>query len=607
MVKEKIVHAFNEAGPEYIPMAGETISEQGFPLEGSLNLPVRMVRSLAAIEVSLADDVSFDWQEKFILQSMHAVRVNSHLQVIHNECNEEHVVEAPSIPVVAANNVVTERIAVPAGVNNAVTLAGLYLPESEVCMDAQSQEEEATCIIIGGICLGDNPANTKTSYYRVDIKNTAGEEFGQVLRNHKYYITVHDVLNEGSIDPDDAETELVLTLEVYDWLEDDNTNIVYGPDNKYLALSPNDVTVAYFIGAERTVEIKTNYDNYTIEWIAEDGTVKSAAVGVGEGSVTTEYFTIENNGGFLHIIAIQENSGNNATERYEYLQIKAGDITARMKITQLAQNFYKRTYVSIFSPLGLQGNLGDDILYAGQNDGDAVATVLRNFFKNEDYFGDEDTLSFGGFTLSALPLTGTDVKINAQMADLFDGILIPYLFNCSANQAQILINWLGRSNQNRVLMVYSHETTLINALGNSTKSISISSGQKYLLSTDTPDFIADGPFGKVDLNSGLSAIMETAGNITVLDISDNSNSGIKPILVNSANPNEVIFGIDPERRIIYMGDPYLFSAESQYEHVAGLFSENGVIALGRTPDILLTNLIAWIAETVIGEELAPRE
>ncbi|MCD7978702.1 MAG: hypothetical protein LUG51_16750 [Tannerellaceae bacterium] len=59
--------------------------------------------------------------------------------------------------------------------------------------------------------------------------------------------------------------------------------------------------------------------------------------------------------------------------------------------------------------------------------------------------------------------------------------------------------------------------------------------------------------------------------------------------------------------MIYIGDPYLFPAESQYDDQTSPFSGNGIINPARTPDILLNNVITWIAETVIREQLGAHQ
>ncbi|MCD7978704.1 MAG: fimbrial protein [Tannerellaceae bacterium] len=510
---QRIVSSYTESGPEYIPMFGEATRTQGLSSGEEITIPVRMLRSMATVGVNLKENPGFDWDERFLLKSMEVHRAQSSIQVIPSDYDKTNVkVTVPSIPAGSANTITTDRIATGNNTSPVYTLSGIYLPESVAYTDPVQQSEEATCVIIGGIYLGDNPANTTVSYYRVDFQDGQGGHIGQVLRNHTYQINITDITQEGTKEPEEA-TSLYITAEVYEWEIDDDTKIIYGPGgDKYLSMSPHDATVAYYIGATQTITINTTYDNYTIQWVKADGTLQGSPVGINEGSVTSEYFRVENNGDHLFITAIAENSGSGATERHEYFMISAGGLTFRIKITQLARNLHEGKYVSMFSFIGLIGNLGDDLLSQGSQDDDAISRVLRNFMKNEDYYGKDGKIAFGGFSMSALP---TSTNLTAQMAELFDGILISPQYNCTAAQAQMLVEWLEKS-PNRVLIAYLHEVNLINALGKTRGGLSGSS-PKHLLSPQVPSFVSNGPFGAIDPNSGLSALITTVTDIYSLN------------------------------------------------------------------------------------------
>lgn len=599
----KTVLSYPESGPEYIPMFGEVTREEGLSSGEDITIPVQVLRSMAKVEVNLQESQDFDWDERFLMKSIQVYRANNLIQVIPSSYDKTNViVSTPSVPSASTNTVNTDKISVADNSTPVYTLSGLYIPESIAYTDATQQTDEATCVIIGGVYLGDDPTNTKVSYYRVDFQNGQGENIGQVLRNHQYRIHITDITQEGTTDPGDAaeETSMYIIAEVYEWEIDDDTKIVYGPGDNYLSMSPHDATVAYYIGATQTIDINTTYDNFTIQWVREDGTLEGVPVGVNEGYVTSEYFKVENNGDHLFITAIAENSGSGATERYEYFMITAGGNTFRIKITQLAQNLHEGKYVSMFSFIGLLGNLGDDLLSLGSQDDDAISRVLRNFMKNEDYYGKEGTVAFGGFSMSALPAS---TVLTAEIAELYNGILISPQYNCTEEQSNMLVNWLN-NNSNRVLIVYLQDEKLVEALGKTRGGLSGSS-PKHLLSPEVPSFISKGPFGTVDPGSGLSALITTVTDVYTLNRNASGNSTISPILVNSDNENEIIFGVDINQRVIYLGDPYLFPAESQYDDQTSLFSGDGIINPARTPDILLNNMITWIAETVIGEELAP--
>ncbi|MCC8153144.1 MAG: hypothetical protein LIP01_02350, partial [Tannerellaceae bacterium] len=215
-VTKALTSSFNEEGLEYIPMMGEMELESltaGQALEP--DDPVTLLRSIASVKVELKDGVN--WDEKFRLKSIQVYRAHDKIQIIpdkeHIGTNESgnRIVTAPSIPT-GSNHTVTTR-AIESGENTEVSaLSGLYFPEAKAYTDNDDIRTEATCLIIGGIYLGTNPANTQITYYRVDLKK--GTKYGEVLRNNLYRILIEDVTGEGTTHPEEEDNSVHIDFSV---------------------------------------------------------------------------------------------------------------------------------------------------------------------------------------------------------------------------------------------------------------------------------------------------------------------------------------------------------------------------------------------------------
>ena len=189
--------------------------------------------------------------------------------------------------------------------------------------------------------------------------------------------------------------------------------------------------------------------------------------------------------------------------------------------------------------------------------------------------------------------------MSAQLAELFDVILIPNQAPLQTGEAEILTHWLSASPRH-ILITYINNSDLIAQLGNKERAITLNpdpSNQKLRTAEDAPANILRGPFGIAANNFSFATSLNAF--VHILDRNDPDNSQVEPILVNDTYPNEIVIGIDQTRRIVYLANPYFFDGSMD------VFSGNGQVNPSKQADVILANLITWIAETATGEDLAP--
>ncbi len=594
-VKAQLLMDFTGEIPEYLPMFGELELEALPGGETLQNLEVTLLRSVAGVVVILQEN-NTELASKFRLASLQAYRANSLIRVIpdpdHYETDANGIkVTAPTIPAGAEEQQVTTTL-ISAGDMLVSQLSGLYIPEARSFDTEAEQRTQATCLIVGGY-YGDA---TKATYYRVDF-DTDINKVGEVLRNHLYEITIIDVTGPGTTHPEEAGdgVELSMTASVTAWEIDENTQIRYGEGGgKYFGLSSREVTLSHFEGANKTIAVETNYADYTIYW-PEDPSETEVTSG---GTLETTWFTIEHQGDLLFFTAKADNA--TGTSRVETIRVKAGEHTQTLpvKITQTSYNHYENEYATVFSFIGQLGSVGDDVV-TSYADSDSTSTVLRKFFQNRAYFGPGGVVPFGGFSLVATPWESGFTPPKLAMAEL---IILPVTKN-EQTEASDVIGWLQEKNT-RVIMVYNQREDALADFGRTRKrATGIQTSDRYKVNPELADYIRNGPFGDVTVKletDGLTMPIEDPTNIYVLD---KDEPGIDPVVI--LDNGDIVIGIDRENRIIFLGEPYFFGAASN-EHTGAFFSTDGYIRDmdgESTADIILCNVIAWVAQVIMGEQL----
>lgn len=591
---------FPAAGPEYLPMYGEASFNQ-LASGGNESRTVYMLRALATVDVSVANEAT----SKFKLKNIQAVRANSLIQVIPDAYTENpagnKVVSSPSVPA-GSTTLTTSAVT---NENDATTLAGLYLPESEMIIHESEQTSQATSLIIGGIYIGDDPGNTEVTYYRVDFKTSANDQFGQLLRNHKYMVSIADVSGPGESSVEEAGskpgknmgTNIII-------LDDEDSGEIHGPDGSYLAVETSSIYVNYYEEATQTITVESDPDPYFIQWVDDNHQVVSgkATMTWGGAAVEGTHFSlsIAADGSSITVTALENNL--TGTERREKAMITLNTIQLVITIIQKTHVTYDKENIVIFSYCDLNADLGDEIM--------SIATYpttmqpLKDFIKNTSLFGPGGKLAFGGFKIAGLYSSAS--PMTTRLADLFDIILIqegtawvnpnnayPSYEAYSTEMFKNLSEWLRFSPQ-RILMTVFDNPYMETSLGVNCEfewgSPKFSNSSQYAIASDIPSFIRKGPFGELTTGTTINAVG------TSYYISRTANPHLTPILVINGNTDQMVMSVDLDKRIIYYANTTWFKT-------SGLLTGNGNV--NKAFDILMGNLISWMADTVIGEKLAP--
>ena len=591
-VAQQITMAYQETGlGEYIPMSGSYTFNK---LTGgdTEEITVKMLRSVASVIVQLTD--SPEVTAKFRLTSACIYRANNRFQIIPNANtliseNNTLKVHAPSISSTTQNNIMTTLSSEVVG--NRIT--GIYFPEANEQTTEETQISEATCLIIGGIYEDSD----RETFYRIDFKNKNGDKFGEILRNHRYRITIKNVSGIGEPTPGEAgeKKAINIVIEIVDWEENEDTNLIYDQQGNYIGI-PTIIRLPYFTTASKNVNVLTNLDDFTIQWLDESGALTGSPQSKGEGETENDLFyaSIPTTGNNIVFTAKSDNS--TGKDRSRKLIVRAGSIQIPITVIQEPSDANMGSNVKVFSYTGLLGNLGDDVMSPIPGGDGASASVLRDLFKNTTYFGPDGKVPFGGFSLAGLPY---QTSMSVQLAELFDVILIPNQAPLRTGEAEILTHWLSASPRH-ILMTYINNSDLIAQLGNNERAITLNpdpTNQKLRIAEDAPVNILRGPFGIATNN--FSFVTPLNAFVHILDRNDPGNSQVEPILVNDTHPNEIVIGIDKTRRIVYLANPYFFDGSMD------VFSGNGQVNTSKQADVILANLITWIAETATGEDLAP--
>lgn len=546
-------------------------------LQENMVLPeIKMMRAFARLDVLAHENTA----NRFQLEKATAYRMNDLFQIapdddaFSSETNGNYIrVSRPSVPTDAKKELTSQ---VYSASGNKIT--HIYLPESKAC---DPVTEQPTCLII----QGKYQSNSTPSYYRVDLgpKGSAGE----VIRNHKYTLTITSVTGPGKSTIDEALLEASEDINTYIIWEEDGSNTIYDKDGKYIQTDKRTFSLHFARAAMDTVSIETNLtDTYTLEWADENGDpTGSTRIGPGESMSDAEFkVRISPDGKTIYATALKENEGT--THKTRKLLGRVGNILFTMTIDQGTRA--ERSYVKLYNPLGLNGDLGDEVMNAISSD-PMSGSMLRDLIRNEEWFGVNGIVAFDGFKISG---QNYELPITNYLLRMFDVVLIGdgTVDRTDATTTSFIKQWLeDTSGHNKVLVVYTRNMNLVEALGTSTVT---TYDVSYRISEDATDTFLKGPFGEVTANATISTSYSTTYNF----MSRAANSHLTPLLTD-ASGNNMVIAADLNKKVLYMSDYYIFNDSS------GLLTGNGKIETDL--DRLFANIWAWIAETVLGDIYDP--
>ncbi|MCD7936043.1 MAG: hypothetical protein LUG98_04215 [Tannerellaceae bacterium] len=586
-IKKKINRAFTEEGIYTdFPMFGEVSLPNGITEEGE-TFRTALVRSIARVDV-------VNFAENFELTSVQLYRANNQIQIIPEALDDDKVT-SPSIPDGAAAIINT-----PAQiVNGSSLMGGIYLPESAITPES-NRREGATCVVIGGIYRGD----TTPTYYRMDfVPDNKPELSGQVLRNHRYVFQIEKVLGPGWREPGEASTHDSSQAEVIikEW-NSDTMHMVFDGYH-YLGVSTRHVHLDYHEGFSSTVEVDTDLDSYKVYWLNDNNERDplGSEMNWGDTSVSPDglfSMDVSPNGRTIKITSQIENQDPDPFTGS--FRIEAGRMHVQVWIEQdIARSGARHIY--LFSARVEEiGGFGSQILGVTQEARERTKHFVSKL-NNKENFGPMGTIHFDGFLFGGR----TDAEIPVTTANLFDVLHFPYPAEPSKTTAKTVYNWV-KSSKNRVL-IFHYDNTNLNAhlkteFGLTTTQYKFSSVSPEEISAhlhpEAPEMIVNGPFGKVAEDMKMRIYDTTIGLITMEEA---ARHNITPVLVTQAegnNPAGVVLGIDFKNQIVYCGDIDFYSKHLSTSHTGEAISESNAIE-GNNADILMANLFAWIAKTVL--------
>lgn len=537
---------------------------------------VSMLRAVARVDVLVGGITNFE------LTSIQAYRVNSRIQLIANQ--DLPVVTAPSIPVNSRMEVNTPVSAVSG--NQAVS--GLYLSES-VSPAESERVNGATCVVVGGKYAGSG----EVTYYRIDFDpdDTQGS-FGQILRNHRYVFTIRSVAGPGWPSADEAASNrsAQINLDIQSW--DELTTDMYFDTDHHFGVSTREVVLGSKQNAALTVQVDTDLSDYTFQWSDEQGNVSGTAA----QSLTGSYFKVEktNNGRHIVVTALQSNNSD-SDERKAYFVINASRWRILMTIRQQIVDISGRT-INMVSFRSYLGHLGENLLLPNISP-ESRGAGLQGILNNPANFGTGGTVTCGGFNLLLTNVSAS--SINDAALALADVIYFNYVSNGDLRiDLSPVGRWLKASAKRVLILSFDSQgvnTPIMQEFLGSTPDLmqtSPKSGSYPLAGKSVSDFFTDmGPFTvtpytPVDANFKFQNYDVTHG-----EIGPGSAEGITPPL--NGPGGGIVLGVDMSRRIIYIGDIDIFSANNSN---SGINNSKGTINSNASK--LIANLFAWVVGVV---------
>lgn len=327
------------AGP--IPMWGRA-GNKLVPSTPNQRLNVSLLRAVARVDVAVGTDA----QAAFALKEVYIYKPNDKMALMPlstaYDAGDLSVVTKPSVPAGTAAGAAAWKYAVSGtGIDHAV-----YLPEADVLMTGQNggtgiagdnNHTNRSAIVVGGTYKG------AMNYYRIDFKTGgATPALMDVLRNHRYNVTVTAVRGSGEGTPDEAyrSRSADITAEIVTWT-DNNQNIVF--DGEHWA-SCAGKGLSFLSGEGLSAYLGFASDMDAADWeLRLSGAAPAPTPAPDEtfskdATVTGTYFEVTrpamNEGGRFVIRTLKTLEESDA-ERTEILTVRIGRLTVDITLRQV--------------------------------------------------------------------------------------------------------------------------------------------------------------------------------------------------------------------------------------------------------------------------------
>lgn len=637
------------------PMFGEYLLPDGINASAPpVNISVRILRSIAR-----ADVINQDETGNFILETVQIFRANDRMQLMPDELvtylddqgSERIRVDEPSIAEGTQIMPVTTPFPSLAVNGQQSSVGQLYLPEA-MAPEVGNQVTQATCIVAGGQYQG---SGDRKYYYRIDFRPD-GYPLGEILRNHRYEFQIKSVRTPGWETPEEAAQNSSTQMEVTVAEWDDFTTDMYWDNDHYYGVSTRHIHLQYRAGAMATIDVHTDLTGDLLQWVdAEGNPLNNDPLSPGLESQRFRVSMIQEAGSDTLIhkkILVEAKEENNTTADYsEYMMIHVNRWKIFITITQLRRkNSNEIIRVLSTNEIGNMGHNGNVItgpppfVNASSNYSRAMRAILDN------HFGPGLTVDIQGinYTLVSPAQNSIDAALTNEVLAQQDIVFLTNNNRPNRATAQRILDWLN-ARPNRVLMLgFDWKDAGINFNTTTTPEAATTTNYNVLR------LLQDDVFMNWYNGGSNNAIGDYAGNredfITAMDLTAESeyfwrtgpftidnevesatywiedvywgradirNPNIIPLISyrdafrddgvqfpigdSRRGDGRMIMGVDPVRRIVYIGDCQFFSARdigsNVYKRASRIDNEQGQVNNGYAR--IMANLWAWMIEEVV--------
>lgn len=576
-IRTELAASINEYAIINIPMTGVTQVASIPAATDEIRVP--LMRSLAKATVALdlnAGSPSFELLGAKIWRMSDVWQLFPASAAVENETT----VPMPTAPSVSEATGRVENSSMMDIYANGVFLG--YMTETAAAASSSADDADAAtmnaCIVVEGRFADD----ATPSYYRIDFgkEGNAENPLGQVLRNYWYQFTIVGVEGSGWSSPQDAATQPAsgLRTSVTPWQGGSNTDYYFG-DNRYIKLSADSMLLDAIVDHTATMTITTSTEPFTINSTRRPGAGSLDIAGPSTQTITTDKVSITMRSIPADLPGEQkwEITATALTDESteDYLEMHAADdmLTIYIKIARNpppippeppTNDPTKRT-IRVYS-LGLN-------TYGSLNL--STSSGMTAILRNTNYFGPSGSVPCAG-----IEFLGVGTPTGQALVDLLanvDIITTAYDYSPDAATCSIIYEWMQQPGHVAFLtsdnaltidelrpmldanMIWRPYTDLDNA--------TYGYGPEYeglvpATATEANAPFLDGVFGSAHTCGTRDATpydtVTLFMNITGADTRDN----LVPLIVatgsNGPNNNIMMMGIDPGRRIVYIGEVLWF-------------------------------------------------
>ncbi len=597
-----------------LPMSGATQLTSLSSTTGVIQIP--LMHSYAKVTVDLDLDSS---SPAFILTGVSIHRMGNGWQLFPNAGSVENETSAP-MSTTPSINVAAGRVnSSMANVEAAQSFSG-YATEAAAPFATEDPATVAACVIVEARFAGD----TDPSYYRIEFGSQGNAEnpLGQILRNYWYQFTILGVEGRGWATVEEAAQNPASSLRtsITPWSGGGNTDHYFG-DNQYIKLSADSVLLDAIAYNTASMTITTSSVPFTMNSIRRPGAGIFSTAGGSSQTFSTDKMTYTMTAVPTDIAGEQKweitVTALTSESIVDYLEMHTADdlLTIYIKIARNPPptppeepplNDPAKRKIRVYS-------LGTNT-YGSMNlsTGSGMTAILRN----TNYFGPQGTVPCAGIEFVGVGTpTGTEL---IELLENIDIIVTTYLYSPDAPTTQIIYDWMQEPGH--VAFLTSDSPTIIDDL-----RVMLDPGMEWqnILYVDSPN--TGTYFGYGSGFSGFVPAAATDDNVPFLNgvfgnayycaINDetpydavtlfinttdaDTRANIVPLMVSTGsagvNNNIMLFGVDPDRRIVYTGEVLLLHRIYNWWTNTIPYDATDYI------NVMYSNTWAWAVEKVMTE------